>query len=470
MRGTWIATVANIDWPRQAGMDAERQKQEMIGILDDVVVNNMNCVVFQIRPTADAFYKSSYEPWSHWLTGKQGLVPEYDPLQFVIEESDKRGIAVHVWINPYRVWLDQANLTGDTRSNVYMKYADWLVTYGKSVYLHPASAQARDYVCRVVGDIVRNYDIDAIHMDDYFYPYRVPGQDFPDENDFKRNPRGFKNKDDWRRDNVDLIIRQISDTIRSIKPWVEFGISPFGVWRNASVDPKGSATRAGQTNYDDLYADILKWERNGWIDYVAPQIYWHIGFKIADYKILADWWNQNANETVTYIGHASYRIDPKSKTAEWQTPWEIVRQVKLNRTLPNIRGSFMYSAKSLASPSFQKIMTENVYTDKALWPENNRIEPIEPEIPGSPVITPAAKQLHLSWQPENEDRRFVVYRFKKGENPNFDNSGAIVCVTGANQVTVPVDSDRERSEYTYYVSALSLTNRESEPVEFIFER
>lgn len=467
MRGTWIATVANIDWPSSAGINAEQQKKEMLAILDNVTATNMNCVVFQIRPTADAFYRSSHEPWSHWLTGAQGMAPSYDPLEFVIDECDKRGISVHVWINPYRVWLDMANLGEQTRSNLYLKYSDWLVTYGKSMYLHPADQRARNYVSKVVADIVRNYDIDAIHMDDYFYPYRVTGQDFPDDKEYRKDPRGFKNKNDWRRDNVDRIIRQISDTIKQIKPWVEFGISPFGVWRNKTADPKGSATQAGQTNYDDLYADILKWEREGWIDYVAPQLYWQIGFRIADYKILADWWDKNANGTITYIGHASYRIDPNSKIEEWRTPKEIVRQVELNRTHPNIHGSIMYSAKSLGNPLFRQSLTTNVYRQKSIWPENNRIEPIEPMAPGGPYIYTDWTNLYLGWQPEAENRRFIIYRFEQGVEPDFENPENIVAITGKTSIVLPLTEEKEL-DYRYYVSALSLTHRESNSVEFIW--
>ncbi len=304
MRGTWVATVANIDWPASPGEDSEQQKRDLVSILDDVSANNMNCIVFQIRPTGDALYESRHEPWSHWLTGRQGDAPDYDPLAFAIDEADKRGIAVHVWINPYRLWLDKSNLTEEARRRIEEEHGGWTAEYGKSVFLHPADERSRAHVTKVVADIVRRYDIDAIHMDDYFYPYRIAGQEFPDEEYFRRDPRGFTDKEAWRRDNVDRIIVEIRDTIKSIKPWVEFGISPFGVWRNRSKDPRGSDTRGGQTNYDDLYADILKWQELGWIDYVAPQLYWHIGFNLADYSTLAHWWNDNNYGTDTYIGHA----------------------------------------------------------------------------------------------------------------------------------------------------------------------
>ena len=466
MRGTWIATVANIDWPLTVSADAPKQQREMIAILDDVVRNNMNCVVFQIRPTADAFYNSAHEPWSHWLTGKQGVAPAYDPLEFMINECDKRGIAVHVWINPYRVWLKDDNLHPEMRETLYNRYSGWLTRYGDTHYFHPADDRSREHILNVVTDIVENYDIDAIHMDDYFYPYRIAGQEFPDADYFRKDPRGFTNRDDWRRDNVDRVIRAISEKIRSIKPWVEFGISPFGVWRNASKDPRGSATRAGQTNYDDLYADILKWEQQGWIDYVSPQLYWEIGFAIADYKILAQWWNDNAHGTLTYIGHALYRINPKGSNAAWKTPMEIIRQIRLNRTHSNIQGSLLYSAKFLADPALQNALLEQVYQHRSLWPENPRIERIEPMPPGYPYLFYDGQNVRLGWQPEMDNRRFAVYRFPaEEENPDFDDPAHLVCVTGSRSVVLPADLP-EVEKFRYYVTALSLTHHESEPVEF----
>jgi len=457
----------NIDWPVKAGMDAEKQQQEMLAILDNVVKNNMNSIAFQIRPTADAFYNSAHEPWSHWLTGKQGTAPTYDPLEFVIEECDKRGIAVHVWINPYRVWLDDGNLPAELKNSIYRKYSGWLAQYDKSHYFHPADERSKEHILNVVTDIVSNYDIEAIHMDDYFYPYRVPGKEFPDEEYFHRDPRGFRNKEDWRRDNVDRVIQAISERIKSIKPWVEFGISPFGVWRNASRDPRGSATRAGVSNYDDLYADILKWEQQGWIDYVSPQLYWEIGHNLADYKVLVKWWNDNANNTVSYIGHALYRINPAGSNQAWKTPMEIVRQVQMNRSYPHIKGSFLYSAKFLADANLQNALLKNVYQHRSIWPENPRIEPIEPCDPGGPFMYAIGNYLYMNWQPENCNRRYVVYRFPAHtQDPDFENPANILCVTGKNYLMVPMEKADEHRQYRYYVSALSLTHHESDPVLF----
>ena len=297
MRAVWVATVANIDWPSQRNLTSKAQREEMRAMLDEFARNNVNAIVLQIRPTADAFYPSELEPWSNWLTGKQGVRPNpyYDPLQFIIEEAHKRCIEVHVWLNPYRV-LNSDNLGILNKNHLFYKNRELFVKYGDKYYFDPGLDETREFLNKVVEDVVERYDIDAVHFDDYFYPYRVANEEFPDAMTFKKNPRGFapNQRDDWRRNNVNMVIKELQQTIKSLKPWVEFGISPFGVWRNNTVDTKGSATRAGVQNYDDLYADILKWLKEGSIDYVAPQLYWEIGKKVADYEILAKWWSENS--------------------------------------------------------------------------------------------------------------------------------------------------------------------------------
>ena len=276
MRGVWIATVSNIDWPSRPGLMTYEQRNEMRTLLNQLAENKVNCIVLQIRPTADALYPSPYEPWSNWLSAKQGEKPKpfYDPLQFAIEEAHKRCIDVHVWLNPYRV-LNSDNLDLLSKNHLYYRHKELFVKYGGRYYFDPGLDQTRRILNKVVEDIVERYDIDAIHFDDYFYPYPVAGEKFPDDSTFVRNPRGFEahQKNDWRRNNVNMIIAELQQTIKGIKPWVEFGISPFGVWRNQANDPNGSATRAGIQNYDDLYADILKWLRESSIDYVVPQLY-----------------------------------------------------------------------------------------------------------------------------------------------------------------------------------------------------
>ena len=379
-RGAWIATVANIDWPSSEAVgNSELQQEEMIFILDSLHSIGINAIVFQVRPTADALYYSEYEPVSHWLTGRQGewkqphptspqgeetdfQIP-WDPLQWTIEQAHQRGMEVHVWLNPYRLNIAKTDTSEICADHIWRKHPEWFFEYNKQWYFDPGLPITRAWICTIVQDIVDRYDIQAVHMDDYFYPYPVKGKPLPDAATFAQYPRGFTDIHDWRRNNVNLAIQEIHQTIQECKPDVEFGISPFGVWRNASVDPTGSATQASITNYDDLYADIRLWIREGWIDYVLPQLYWEIGKRVADYEVLAHWWANEVRGTncKLYIGMAPYRLVESSKSKvesskskvesgksnPWATGNEIQRQMDLNRTIPEISGECFYSTRPL---------------------------------------------------------------------------------------------------------------------------
>ncbi len=349
-RGAWIATVANIDWPTPAAVGNDSlQKEEMTWILDSLESLGINAIIFQVRPTADALYYSEYEPTSHWLMGTQGAALTYDPLEWTIEEAHKRNMEVHVWLNPYRVNLAKTDTSIIAPNHIFRQHPEWFWSYAKQWYFDPGLEATREWICTVVQDIVYRFDIQAIHMDDYFYPYPQGKQALPDEATFAKYPRGFTDIRDWRRDNVNLAIQAISETIKECKPEVQFGISPFGVWRNASVDSTGSATQAGITNYDDLYADIRLWIKNGWIDYVLPQLYWEIGKKVADYEVLAHWWANEVKGTncKLYIGMAPYRLENASPKTPWGQGNEIGRQMELNRTIPEISGECFYSTRPL---------------------------------------------------------------------------------------------------------------------------
>ncbi len=470
MRAVWIATVNNIDWPSKPGLSVEEQKSEMISLLDLVKKYNLNTVIFQIRPAADAFYKSELEPWSQWLNGEQGRIPDpyYDPLDFVITECRKRGLDIHAWLNPYRAVKDTADFVSP--DHLTQKHPEWFLTYGRTVYFDPGLQEIRDHVAHVVSDIVRRYDIDAIHMDDYFYPYRIAKVNFPDDSSFVKFPRGFsaEQKEEWRRDNVDLIIKQISDSIKSIKPWVEFGISPFGVWRNADQDPAGSNTKAGVTNYDDLYADILLWQKNGWIDYVVPQIYWHIGFQVADYSILSDWWSHYTFGTKLYIGQAPYRIARKASAKEWRTSKQITKQITLNRSYPNIGGSVFFSARVLRSDplGLWERATRRLYRYPALPPSNMNVEPVIPVQPTEAFIMVSGGTINLTWEGGGNTKKFVVYKFRKGKPADLNNPANILLVTSESAVSVTVNKLTDPAKFQYMVAAQSWSNTESEPVWF----
>jgi uncharacterized lipoprotein YddW (UPF0748 family) len=345
-RGVWIATVANIDWPSQANLTADSQRTEFIKILDMHQRNGMNAVVVQIRPATDAFYPSPYEPWSQWLTGVQGLPPSpyYDPLRFMIEETHKRGMVFHAWCNPYRAEfsLGKSPLAA---THITKLHPEWFLTYGNQRYFDPGNKEAQQHVINVIRDVVSRYAVDAIHFDDYFYPYRIEGKEFPDQASFTKYGNGM-NKEDWRRSNVDSIIVMLSKAIKEENKLCQFGISPFGVWRNIEKDPDGSNTKAGQTNYDDLYADVLLWLENGWIDYVAPQLYWEIGHPLADYETLLNWWSKRTYGKHCYIGLGIYRA--RSNTA-WKEKTQLPRQIEMLRSTPNMRGMIFFSSKNFES-------------------------------------------------------------------------------------------------------------------------
>ena len=345
-RAAWIATVDNIDWPSKKGLSVDSQKAEFIRMIDMHKRSGMNAVIVQIRPATDAFYPSPYEPWSEWLTGTQGLPPDpyYDPLEFMIAETHKRGMEFHAWCNPYRAEFIVGK-SSIAPTHVTKIHPEWFLEYGGKRYFDPGNKEVQDFVTEVIRDIVTRYSVDGLHFDDYFYPYRIAGKEFPDAESYKKYGTGML-KDDWRRSNVDSIILKLSKMIRSTRPLCRFGISPFGVWRNIDKDPRGSNTKAGQTNYDDLYADILLWLKEGWIDYVAPQLYWEFGHKAAPYEVLLDWWSKNTFGKHCYIGLGIYRA---GSNAAWKDPTLLTRQIDALRKTPNIQGAIFFSGKSFYS-------------------------------------------------------------------------------------------------------------------------
>ena len=370
-RGVWIATVDNIDWPPRNNFNVDSQKADYIRQLELHKLNGMNAVIVQVRPATDAFYPSPYEPWSQWLTGAQGRppVPFYDPLQFMIEEAHKRGFEFHAWCNPYRAnfSIGKASIAP---AHITRLHPEWFIRYGNTLYFDPGNKDGQQWVENVIRDIVKRYDVDAIHMDDYFYPYRIPGKEFEDTDSYRLYGNG-RNREDWRRSNVDSIIAKLNLVIKEEKPWVKFGIAPFGVWRNNDKDPEGSDTKAGVTNYDDLYADILLWLRKGWIDYVAPQIYWEIGFKRAAYETLLDWWSKHTYGRHLYIGHGVYRSGESSPSSRaWKNPAELPNQLQLLRQNPNVQGSVYFSSKTFRNNpnGWNDSLRNNYYSTPAQIP------------------------------------------------------------------------------------------------------
>ena len=366
-RGVWVATVENIDWPSKRGLSNPAQKEEFIALLDRHQKNGMNAIIMQVRPSGDALYPSTLEPWSEYLMGTQGLPPSpfYDPLEFMIAETHKRGMEFHAWINPYRAVFN-VKKSSIAPSHISKIHPEWFLTYGDKKYFNPGLPQVWQHTNRIVRDLVSRYDIDAIHMDDYFYPYRIAGKEFPDEKTYQQYSRGLS-KDDWRRSNCDTIVKQLYATIHQIKPGVGFGISPFGIWRNKSKDPRGSDTKAGQTNYDDLYADILLWLEKGWVDYIAPQIYWEHDHPLVNYDTLIQWWNKNSYGKNLYIGHGMYKAGTSSA---WRDKNEMPYQIKKMRALENTNGSIYFSSSSFNNNinNWNDSLQQNYYQKPALLP------------------------------------------------------------------------------------------------------
>jgi len=466
-RAVWVATVNNIDWPSKPGLSTEQQKKEIIDILNMHSKNGMNAIILQIRPAADAFYKSEFEPWSKYLTGTQGKTPSpfYDPLQFWIEECHKRNMEFHAWLNPFRV-AQNAN-EPLAANHIAFKHPDWIVNYGDKLYFDPGIPQAREFVISVVTDIVSRYDIDAIHFDDYFYPYPLK-EDFPDESSFAQYSRGFLaiQKADWRRDNIDILIQALSESIKKTKPWVKFGISPFGVWRNKADDSDGSETTAGTTNYDHLYADILKWQKKGWIDYCLPQLYWQIGHQSVDFVTLSKWWAAHAYSRAMYIGQAVYKLESNSTIPEWKDPNQLVKQIQVIRQIPQLGGSAFYSSVHFKRDlfGFDKSLQENLYKFPALVPPMPWIDNKAPEPP-----THFKKRGHkLKWksvQAENEMDKtngYVIYLNLVGQKFDIKNPENIFAITKHKSIVFKPNSRKLQRKYEIRISAVDRLHNESE--------
>lgn len=366
-RAVWIATVVNIDWPINSTDNVEKQKSDYIEILETYKKLNYNAVIVQIRSVGDAFYPSEFAPWSRFLTGKEGQSPKpyFDTLAWMISETHARGFEFHAWLNPYRATMNY-NTSILSPQHDFFKHPEWMIKYGGKYYYNPALPEVQNHLIAVVEEVVSNYDIDAIHFDDYFYPYKIKGENFNDTESFKKYGNG-NSLEDWRRSNVNDFVKCISISIKNIKPWVQFGISPFGVWRNKSVDPRGSDTKSGQTNYDDLFADPIAWMEYKWIDYLVPQLYWSMDHPTASYSKLLRWWSENSTNVNVYIGNGSYKVNADSDK-RWNNSKEIPNQIDYARSYKNIQGNAFFSAKSFLNKnqSVTKLLSENQYKYPAL--------------------------------------------------------------------------------------------------------
>ncbi|MFH8681464.1 glycoside hydrolase family 10 protein [Streptomyces lydicus] len=352
MRGVWLATVANLDWPSRTKLTAAQQQRELRAHFDTAVARKLNTVFFQVRPTADALWPSPYEPWTQYLTGVQGRDPGWDPLDFAVREAHRRGLELHAWFNPYRVanHTDPRRLAADHPAR---RHPGWVVPYGGKLYYNPGLPEVRAFVLDAMLDAVARYPVDGVHFDDYFYPYPAAGQRFDDDEAFEEYGGDFGSRADWRRDNTDRLVHAMAQRLdaggQQEGRRVQFGVSPFAVWRNLGSDPQGSRTQAGVQTYDDLYADTRRWVREGWLDYLVPQVYWPLGTKAADYAELVPWWSRTVDGTGVdlYIGEALYKAGD-SEPAGWKDPAELSRHLTFARRYPQVGGHVFFSAKEVA--------------------------------------------------------------------------------------------------------------------------
>ncbi|WP_344673332.1 glycoside hydrolase family 10 protein [Sphingobacterium kyonggiense] len=377
-RAAWVATVANINWPSKNNLSTEQQKQEAIALLDLLKQNNFNAVIFQVRPSADALYKSNYEPWSYFLTGSIGKAPSpyYDPLEFWVEEAHKRGLELHVWLNPYRA--HHSNGGQVTSESMVNKASDYVVRLRNGMYwFDPANQKTQDHASNVVMDIVKRYDIDGVHFDDYFYPYASynGGGDFPDDATWSayRRSGGNLSRSDWRRDNVNKFIKRIYTQIKAEKPAVKFGLSPFGIWK-----PGYPAGVTGSSQYDELYADAKLWLNEGWIDYFTPQLYWPINPPKQSFTALLKWWeSENTHKRHLWPGLNTVAVSTSNRVQEIKNQIEVTREV-----IPNSTGAVHWSIAGLTkNPSMLKALHEGPYSQPALVPAS-------PWLAHNPILKP----------------------------------------------------------------------------------
>ncbi len=468
-RGVWVATVTNIDWPSRPGLSADRQKQELIGILEQHKANGMNAIMLQVRPAADAFYAKSREPWSQWLMGRQGLAPApgYDPLEFAIKEAHSRGMELHAWFNPYRATMSAGAVTDE--SHMTRKRPELFFTYAGKKQFDPGIPEVREYIVQVILDVVKGYDVDGIHFDDYFYPYKVEGQRINDKATFEKYPNGFTDINDWRRNNVNLLVKELNDSIHFHKKYVKFGISPFGIWRNSSEDTLGSAT-SGLSNYAELFADSRKWVQEGWVDYINPQIYFSFTRRVAPFGTLVDWWSNNTFGRHLYIGQAAYLVNQRMEAA-WRLPTQIPEQVRYIRNNNRVQGSVYFSSKSFSTVARAAgdSLKNDLYKYPALPPQMPWLDETVPNQPQQLSADALNDGVHLKWErplkaSDGETASgYVIYRFEEGEKIDVLNAKNILKIS-FEEFTSFIDTNVESGKrYNYLVTALDRLKNESDP-------
>lgn len=467
-RGAWIQCVNG----QFTGMRTQAMQDMLTAQLDRLKEDGVNAIIFQVRPECDALYKSDIEPWSRFLTGRQGQAPSpyWDPLLWMTEQCHKRGMELHAWINPFRAKTKTTHELD--KKHIAIKRPGAVFAYDGQLILNPALQENRDYICQVVEDIVSRYDVDGLHIDDYFYPYPASGQNIPDDKEFTLYNNGIKDKGDWRRDNVNVFIKQLYETVHKTKPWVKFGVSPFGIYRNKRSDANIGSDTKGLQNYDDLYADVLMWVNNGWVDYCVPQLYWQIGHNAADYETLIKWWNKYAGKRHLYIGEDVERTVKFADTANPNVN-QMPAKFRLHSEMPNVNGTVLWYAKAVVDNTGNYgSMLKNVYWRyPALPPMMKHIDGKAPKKVSKMKLLPMDGKVVLFWSApkgkgwKNEAARFVVYKFDKGERIDISDPSKIVAITSENfyELPSPDNTLRNGGKVNYVVTALDRMSNESKP-------
>ncbi len=469
-RGAWMHIIGQRQFAR---MSTQETQDYLVDQLDKLQQAGCNAVIWQIRPQSDAAYISDLEPWSRWITGEAGTPPNplWDPLQFMVDEAHKRGMELHAWINPYRVTSDKNEQP--PQGHIYYEHPEWFVNYADGkIYFDPGLPECRDFINKVVADIVTRYDIDAIHMDDYFYPYPVDDADFPDDASYNKYGLGW-DRGDWRRNNVDRLIMQLHHTIKDIKPWVRLGISPFGIWRNKANDVNGSNTNGLQC-YDQLYADCPRWTAMGWVDNMVHQLYWELEHQRANGEEQSHWEKHHATGRHMYYGMSVNNVmdhrDIAQEKGDTLNPTQLDHRTRINRSLPNVQGPCWWPGYSITR-NYKGVMDSLANTHQstpAIIPPYYWLDSIAPDPVSDLKVKKKKNQLTLSWTPAASDDplqqpvRFVIYRFKRNDIINLNNSDAIVALTGLNSITLTLDK-KDKNKWQFAVTALDRCNNESLP-------
>lgn len=451
-RAVWIATVDNIDFPTKKGLSIEEQKKELLADLELAKSLRLNAVVFQVRPMTDALYKSNLEPWSEFLTGEMGKSQDFDPLEFLVVEAHRRGILVHAWFNPYRAYHPAAKTM--SARHISKTKPDIVRQYGRYMWLDPTSEAAREYTVDVISDVVKRYDIDGVHFDDYFYPYAendATGKeiDFPDDANWNAYVKagGRLARDDWRRENVNQLIAEVGKAVKRIKSDVVYGISPFGIWR-----PMPEKGIGGFDAYAKLYADSKKWLQDGTVDYLAPQLYWETARKGLSFPILLDWWKeQNIKQRFIWPGVAAYRI---GSTPTFDSG-EIANQITNTRATPETSGAIFFSFKSLRNDmgGIQKQLRESVYRRDVITPEFSWIKSSRPSAP-KVSIKRSGDDVRASWREIGKRKAFWFVVYAK------DKDGWSYSVLPASERSISLSADRKITRIV--VSSVDRLGKESE--------